>query len=108
MQVLAKHLLRRGVLELPHAEGIEPELGARLGAEGNRLLAVLVLVALAVRPETDLVEILELLGRGGALEGLEELRVGLDVVREFIEDVVRVGVEGACVGLELLLEVRWT
>lgn len=100
MQVLAKHLLRRRILEFPHAEGIEPELGRRLGAEGNRLLAVLVLVALAVRPQTDLVEVLELLGGGGALEGLEELGVGLDVVWEVVEDVVRIGVEGACVGLE--------
>jgi hypothetical protein len=50
-----------------------------------------------------LVEVLELLGRCGALESLEELRVGLDVVGEVVKDIVWIGVEGACVGLVVLL-----
>jgi hypothetical protein len=100
LQILAQYLLRRRVLEFPHAEGIEPELGRRFGAVGNRLFAILILVAFAVRPETDLVKILEFLGGRGALEGFEELRVGLDVVWKVVEDVVWVGVEGACVGLK--------
>jgi hypothetical protein len=63
LQVVANHLLRARVLELPYAEGVEPEVGLRLGAPGDGLGArLLVFVAFAVGPETDLVEVLEILG----------------------------------------------
>jgi hypothetical protein len=96
LHLIAKYFLRVGVFEFPHAEGIEPELGWRLGAEGDGFLArLLILVTLAVRPETDLVEVFEFLGRGSALKSLKEVVVNVDV----IEDVLGIRGEAACICL---------
>jgi hypothetical protein len=57
-----------------------------------------VFVALAVREETDLVEVLELLGAGYAFEGRLKLGVG-DPVRDFIRNGFGVGCEVACLCL---------
>jgi hypothetical protein len=46
-----------------------------------------------------LVEVLEVFGGCGALEGLEEVVVDLEVVGEVVEDVLRVFFEFACIGL---------
>lgn len=50
LEILAKHLLRAGVLELPDGKGVEPEAKLARGAVVDGLLAVLVLCAGAVRP----------------------------------------------------------
>jgi hypothetical protein len=52
-----------------------------------------------------LVEVLEVLGGSGALEGLEEVVVDFNVVREVVCDVVWVFFEGACICLHRLLEL---
>jgi hypothetical protein len=46
-----------------------------------------------------LVEILKILGGGGALERLAELVVDGDAVGEVVEDIVGVGCKPACVCL---------
>jgi hypothetical protein len=49
LHVVARNLLRRCVLELPHGEGVEPEVGFGFGAPGNCLDAGFVIfIALAV------------------------------------------------------------
>lgn len=105
LEILAEHLLGAGVLELPDMEGVEPEVELAGGAVSDDLFAVL-LVTLAVRPETDLVEVLELLGGCGALQSLEEVVVDVDVLGEIIEDVVGVSSEAACICLWGLSEWR--
>jgi hypothetical protein len=108
LHVVARNLLCRRVLELPHGEGVEPEVGFGFGAPGNCLDARLVVfVALAVRPETDLVEVLEVLGRGGALERVEEVVVDLDVIGEVVFDVFGVFFEFTCVCLWGMLGLRF-
>lgn len=68
LEIRSKNLLRTGVLELPDAEGIEPEVGLCARTVGDGLdTGLVILVTLAVRPKTDLVEVLQLLGRGCAL-----------------------------------------
>jgi hypothetical protein len=100
LHVVAKQLLRAGALELPYGDGVKPEVGLGGGAVGDGFLArLLVLVAGAVRPEADLVEILEVLGGGGALESLGELVVDGDAVGKVVEDIVGVGCKPACVCL---------
>jgi len=64
-----------------------------------------VLVALAVRPEADLVEVLELAGRGLALQRLEEVVVDVDVV-ERVRLVAEVTCVGLSVGLASYLQVQ--
>jgi hypothetical protein len=66
------------------------------------LLDSVLLLALAVRPQTDLVEVLEFLGRGGAGQGVEEVVVDVEfvaLVLGFVEDTLRVGCEVTCVCL---------
>jgi hypothetical protein len=100
LHVISRNLLRRRVLELPHGKGIEPKVRLGLGAPGDCLDArLVVLVALTVRPETDLVEIFEVFGGGGALEGLEEVAVELDVIGEVVGDVVWIFFEFARIRL---------
>lgn len=65
------------------------------------LLDAVLLLALAVRPQTDLVEVLELLGRGSASQGVEEVVVDIELVAlvlGLVEDALRVGREitGVC------------
>lgn len=85
-------------------EGVEPEVELAGRAIGDDFLAV-ALVTLAVRPQTDLVEVLELLGGGSALQSLEEVVVDVDVLGEVVEDIVWVGGEAACICLWELLEL---
>jgi hypothetical protein len=102
LHLVPRGLLQTRVLELPYRERIEPELGAGLGAKGNRLRAGgLVLGAGAIRPETDLVEVLELAGRRVGLQGLEQVVVDVDVV----EDGFGGGGEGRGIGLSLRISI---
>ena len=98
LEILTERLLRAGVLELPHGKRVEPEAGFGRRAESNGLLAV-DLFALAVAPQTNLVEVLELLGRGRALESLEQIIVELDVVGKVVDDALGIRSEAACVCL---------
>lgn len=92
-------LLQRRVLEVPDAEGIEPEVCLAGGAVCDCFDARLfVLVAFAVGPEADLIKVFEVTGRGFLLEGLEELVVDVD----FVEDVLLLA-EFGCVGLRGVL-----
>jgi hypothetical protein len=103
LHLVSRNLLQIRIAELPYGKGIEPELGAGLGAERNRLDARLVIfVTLAVRPKTDLVKVLELAGFGIGLQRLEKVVVDVDIV----EDRLGIGGEGAGIGLVHVMLVR--
>ncbi len=68
------------VVEIPNIDGVEPEVRLAGGAESDCLLAILVLVALAVVPQTDCVEVLQVGVLGRALERLQQVVVDVDVV----------------------------
>lgn len=57
-------------------------------------------VRLAVVPQPNLVDVAHVAGRGGALDGLDEVVVGRHALGEVVEDVVRVVFEACGVGLE--------
>jgi hypothetical protein len=104
LQVLADRLLQARVLELPHAEWVEPEARRALGAEVNRLFTrACIFGAGAVRPQADLVEGLEIARLGAALQRVEQVVVDVDRVGDVVEERVGVGLEGGCVCLASLL-----
>lgn len=79
--------LQASAVHAPNLEGVKVELELASRAVGDLVHASLVVgFALAVREETDLVKVLELLGIGLAAEGLEEIVVGLDAAGEVVED----------------------
>lgn len=105
LQVIAKHVLHGCVLQPPDFDRVEPELRVRRRALSDLLDAVL-LLAFAVRPQADLVEVLEILGRGGAGQRFEQVVVDLELVglvSDLVEDGLRVGGEITCVCLWTLL-----
>lgn len=63
------------------------------------LLALVVDVALAVAPESDLVEVLELFGLGCTLQRLEQVVVDVDIIRKMINDIIWIVIEILCVRL---------
>jgi hypothetical protein len=66
------------------------------------LLYTIDLVTLAVRPQTDLVEVLEFLGGGSTCKSIEEIGVDVELfagVVDFVEDGGRVGGKITCVCL---------
>jgi hypothetical protein len=61
LEIVAKNILNRSVLQTPDLDGVEPELCLGGGAVCD-LLDTILLFALAVGPQTDLIEVLELFG----------------------------------------------
>jgi hypothetical protein len=98
LHLVGKDLLRARIAELPHIDGVEPEVVLAVRAKGNGLDVVFDL-ALAVVPETDEVKVLELVGLGRALQRFEQLVVDLNVVGEVVDHIVRVVIEFPCVRL---------
>lgn len=88
-------------MQSPDLGGIKPEL--RLGRRAVcDLFDAVFLLARAVRPQTDLVEVLEVLGRGGACQGLEQVVVYVNFVAsvlDLVENGLWVRCEITCVCL---------
>ncbi len=104
-ELVTENLLCASVLELPDLEGVENEFELARRAVGDSELAVLlVLVTGAVREQTNEVEVLELLGRGGALQGREKIVVDIDILGECRGGVFWIGIEITCICLLWLLE----
>jgi hypothetical protein len=70
VELIAEEVLGGGVAQVPLLDGVEPEVVLAVGAEGDGLLALVVDVAGAVVPQTNEVEVLEVLGTDGSLQGL--------------------------------------
>ena len=93
LHLIGEDLLRTRVAELPDIDGVEPEVALALRAPGDRLLALVVDVTLAVVPEADRVKVLEVVGLGRALQRLEEIVVDVYIIGELVEDRVGIGGE---------------
>lgn len=102
LEVVAKHVLHRCVLETPDVDGIEPEIRLRRRAVCVLLDAGIIILARTVRPQANLVEIFEVLGGGCACQGIEQVIFVTELVefiREFVRDALRVLPEGSHVCL---------
>lgn len=80
LHIVREDLLTGRFVELPDVDRVEPEVGFAGGAVCDCFLVVLVLVALAVVPETDCVEVFQLSTLGGVLKSVQKVVVDIDVV----------------------------
>jgi len=83
LHIVGEDLLASLIVKLPDFDRVEPEVGFAGGAECDCFLVVLVHVALAVVPETDCVEVLQLSALGGALESAQKVVIDVNIVEGF-------------------------
>ena len=83
LHFVRENLLTSLFVKLPDFDRVEPKVGLAGRAECDCFLAILVLVALAIVPETDCVEVLQLSALGGTLESVQEVVVKIDIVEFF-------------------------
>jgi hypothetical protein len=80
LHIVREELLASLIAELPDVDGVEPEVGFAGRAECDCLLALVVLVALAIVPETNSIEVLQLSALCGVLERLQKVVVEVDIL----------------------------
>jgi hypothetical protein len=80
LHIVREELIASLTAELPDLDRVEPEVGFAGRAECDCLLALIVLVALAVVPETNSIEVLQLSALCGVLERFQKVVVNVDVV----------------------------
>lgn len=102
LHLLGVNLLSCDIVEAPVLGRVEPKVGLAGRAVCDGLLALVVDIALAVVPQTDLVEVLEILLRGGALESLEQLVVEFGI-RHIGKLLIGIRYEVFCIGLSSTL-----
>lgn len=81
LHLVWEYILSSRVLEVPDFDGVEPEVGlaVRAGDGILFLLAIVIGLTLAVIPQADRVEVLQLLGGSRGLEGLQQFVVEICV-----------------------------